>query len=61
LTSRRNPCSHGRHTNAVSSYPASDPGFAALSVDELLASEADLIARIKLCYGTDRTASSAMS
>ena len=37
-----------------SSYPASDPGFAALSVDELLASEADLIARIKLCYGTDR-------
>lgn len=38
----------------VTSYPASDPGFAALSVDELLASEADLIARIKLCYGTDR-------
>jgi len=38
----------------VSSYHASDPGFAALSVDELLASEADLIARIKLCYGTDR-------
>lgn len=38
----------------ASSYPASDPGFAALSVDELLASEADLIARIKLCYGTDR-------
>lgn len=37
-----------------SSYPASDPGFAALSVDELMASEADLIARIKLCYGTDR-------
>ena len=39
---------------SVSSYPASDPGFAALSVGELLASEADLIARIKLCYGTDR-------
>ena len=38
----------------VSSYSASDPGFAALSVDELLASEAELIARIKLCYGTDR-------
>lgn len=38
----------------VNSYPASDPGFAALSVDELLASEANLIARIKLCYGTDR-------
>ena len=38
----------------VSSYPASDPGFAALSIDELLTSEADLIARIKLCYGADR-------
>lgn len=37
-----------------SSYPASDPGFAALSIDELLACEADLIARIKLCYGADR-------
>ncbi|THF64958.1 relaxase [Pseudothauera nasutitermitis] len=39
---------------AVRSYPASDPGFAALPVDELLAGEADLIARIKLCYGADR-------
>ena len=38
----------------LSSYPASDPGFAALSIDELLAGEADLIARIKLCYGADR-------
>ena len=38
----------------VSSYPASDPGFAAVPVEELLAGEADLIARIKLCYGTDR-------
>jgi conjugal transfer pilus assembly protein TraI len=38
----------------VSSYPATDPGFAALSVDDLLAGEADLIARIKLCYGADR-------
>lgn len=38
----------------TTSYRASDPGFAALSVDELLAGEADLIARIKLCYGTDR-------
>lgn len=40
--------------NDVSSYAASDPGFAALPVDELLAGESDLIARIKLCYGTDR-------
>lgn len=38
----------------VSYYPASDPGFAALPVNDLLANEADLIARIKLCYGTDR-------
>jgi conjugal transfer pilus assembly protein TraI len=35
-------------------YSASDPGFAALPLDELLTGEADLIARIKLCYGTDR-------
>ena len=38
----------------VSSYAASDPGFAAIPVDELLAGESDLIARIKLCYGSDR-------
>jgi len=38
----------------VTAYPASDPGFAAVPVDDLLAGEADLIARIKLCYGIDR-------
>ena len=38
----------------VTAYPASDPGFAALPVDELLAGDADLIARIKLCYGAER-------
>ncbi len=38
----------------ITSYSASDPGFSALPIDELLAGEADLIARIKLCYGTDR-------
>lgn len=38
----------------ATAYPASDPGFAVLPVDELLAGEADLIARIKLCYGADR-------
>ncbi len=38
----------------VTSYPASDPGFAAVPVEDLLAGEADLIARIKLCYGVDR-------
>lgn len=38
----------------ASSYPASDPGFTAVSVDDLLAGEADLMARIKLCYGADR-------
>jgi conjugal transfer pilus assembly protein TraI len=39
---------------AVSGYPAADPGFAAVPVDELLAGEAELITRIKLCYGIDR-------
>jgi len=38
----------------TTSYSASDPGFAALPIEELLTGEADLIARIKLCYGTDR-------
>jgi conjugal transfer pilus assembly protein TraI len=37
-----------------SPYSSSDPGFTAMSVDELLAPHADLVARIKLCYGTDR-------
>jgi conjugal transfer pilus assembly protein TraI len=37
-----------------SPFPASDPGFAALPVDELMAQNADIIARIKLCYGSDR-------
>ncbi|MGJ9418707.1 MobH family relaxase [Massilia sp. CMS3.1] len=35
-------------------YPPVDPGIPALSVDELLASHADLIDRIKVCYGMDR-------
>jgi len=35
----------------VRSCPAVDPGFAAVSVDDLLADEAEMIARIKLCYG----------
>ena len=39
---------------AIGPFPASDPGFAALPIDELLAQNADLIARIKLCYGSDR-------
>jgi len=42
------------HASSVSPYPASDPGFAVLPVDELLAAEGELIARIKLCYGADR-------
>jgi len=40
-------------STAHATYPATDPGFAALSVGELLAEHADLIARLKLCYGTD--------
>lgn len=45
---------HGCKPPPASSYPASDPGFTAVSVDDLLAGEADLMARIKLCYGADR-------
>lgn len=39
---------------AFASHPSVDPGLAASSVDELLASHAALLSRIKLCYGTDR-------
>jgi conjugal transfer pilus assembly protein TraI len=42
--------------SASSPYPASDPGFAVAPVGELLEQNADLIARIKLCYGVDREA-----
>lgn len=41
-------------SSASSTFLPADPGFAALTVDEVLATHADLIARIKLCYGTDR-------
>lgn len=40
--------------SASSPYSASDPGFAAMLVEDLLAQNTDLIARIKLCYGVDR-------
>jgi conjugal transfer pilus assembly protein TraI len=33
---------------------SSDPGFAAVPVEAVLAPHADLISRIKLCYGADR-------
>ena len=39
---------------SASTFSSSDPGFAALSVDEVLAANADIVSRIKLCYGTDR-------
>ena len=43
------------HLPAASSpYPASDPGFACVAIDELLTPHAELIARIKLCYGSSR-------
>lgn len=35
-------------------FSSADPGFAALTVDEVLSANADIIARIKLCYGMDR-------
>ena len=34
-------------------HPSVDPGIAACSVDELLASEAELLQRFKYCYGCD--------
>jgi conjugal transfer pilus assembly protein TraI len=37
-----------------SAFPAADPGFAALPVEELLASVDELVARIRLCFGVDR-------
>ncbi|MES2091797.1 MAG: TraI domain-containing protein, partial [Pseudomonadota bacterium] len=37
-----------------SPYASSDPGFPALPVDELLLQQAALLARIKLCHGSDR-------
>ncbi len=39
---------------AAFAYPSVDPGFPALGLDELLAANADLLARIKICYGVDR-------
>lgn len=39
---------------AAFAYPAVDPGFPALGLDELLAAHANLLSRIKICYGTDR-------
>ena len=41
-------------TALSSPYPATDPGFPALPVAELLASTDDLIARIRLCFGLSR-------
>ena len=37
-----------------STFASSDPGFEALPIDELLSQHDDLIARIKLCHGSDR-------
>jgi conjugal transfer pilus assembly protein TraI len=35
-------------------YPSADPGFGSTSVEDLLASNDDLISRIRLCFGIDR-------
>lgn len=37
-----------------STFASSDPGFEALPIDDLLSQHVDLIARIKLCHGSDR-------
>lgn len=36
-------------------YPSVDPGINARSVDDILAAHDDLLSRIKLCYGADRS------
>ena len=41
-------------SSSANTFSSFDPGFAALSVDEVLAANADIVSRIKLCYGTDR-------
>jgi conjugal transfer pilus assembly protein TraI len=40
--------------HASSPYASPDPGFPALSINELLAQHTELIGRIKLCHGSDR-------
>jgi conjugal transfer pilus assembly protein TraI len=40
--------------HASSPYASPDPGFPALSINELLVQHTELIARIKLCHGSDR-------
>lgn len=40
--------------SSASTFSSANPGFAALSIDEVLAANADIVARIKLCYGADR-------
>lgn len=39
---------------AANTFSSADPGFAVLTVEELLAANADIVVRIKLCYGADR-------
>jgi len=41
-------------SSAANTFSSADPGFAVQTVDEMLAANADIIARIKLCYGADR-------
>ena len=41
-------------TSSGNPYSSVDLGFAALPVEELLASNDDLIGRIRLCFGIDR-------
>lgn len=40
---------------AALAYPSVDPGINARSVDDILAAHDDLLSRIKLCYGADRS------
>lgn len=40
--------------DVLSAHPSVDPGLAAGTVEQLLAAHAELLSRIKLCYGADR-------
>lgn len=41
-------------SSQAGAYPAVDPGIPVQSVDEILAAHQDLLARVKLCYGSDK-------
>lgn len=47
--------SHAESGSTPLAYPPVDPGIPARPIEEVLASQKDLIDRIKVCYGVDRS------